>query len=64
MRNYNAFRDNLQPGFNGVEGREEETFVFYLNGEVEIEDYNEESAEQQLLDMTVRELISRGFEIE
>lgn len=55
---------NYPLGFNGVEGEEEETFVFYLNGEVEIEDYNEESAEQQLLDMTVRELISRGFEIE
>ena len=61
---FNSFRDNYPLGFNGVEGEEEETFVFYLNGEVEIEDYNEESAEQQLLDMTVRELISRGFEIE
>ena len=61
---FNSFRDNLPAGFNGIEGEEEETFVFYLNGEIEIEDYNEESAEQQLLDMTVRELISRGFEIE
>lgn len=61
---FNSFRDNYPLGFNGVEGEEEETFVFYLNGEIEIEDYNEESAEQQLLDMTVRELISRGFEIE
>lgn len=59
-----SFRDNYPTGYSGEEGEEEETFVFYLNGEVEIEDYNEESAEQQLLDMTVRELISRGFEIE
>ena len=61
MSNYNAFRDNLQPGFNGVEGREEETFLFYLQGEPPIEHYTEEEAEEELLDMTVRELVNRGW---
>ena len=51
---------NYPDNFKG----EEETYVFYLNGEVEVEHYTEEEALEELLDMTVRELINRGFEIE
>lgn len=55
---------NYPMGFNGIEGEEEETFVFYINGEVDIEHYSEDEAEEDLLDMTLRELITRGLEIE
>ena len=58
---FNSFRDNYPLGFNGVEGEEEETFVFYLQGEVEIEHYTEEEALEDLLDMTVREALQRGL---
>ena len=61
---FNSFRDNLPAGFNGIEGEEEKTYCFFLHGEIEIEHYSEEEAMEELLDMTVRELISRGFEIE
>ena len=64
MSSYNAFRDNYPPGFNGIEGKEEETYIFYLNGEVEVEHYTEEEALEELLDMTVREALMKGLSLD
>lgn len=51
-------------GFNGLEGEREDTFIFYVNGEVDIEHYTEEEAEQELMGMTLGELIQHGLVIE
>lgn len=57
--------NDLYPmGFDGIEGEEEETYVFYIQGEIDIEDYSEEGAEEQLLDMTVRELLTKGIHLD
>lgn len=58
---FNNFRDNLPVGFGGAEDDEEETFLFYVQGEPAIEHFTEEEAEEELLDMSLRELVSRGF---
>lgn len=52
---------NYPDNFKGIEGKDEETFMFYLNGEVEVEHYTEEEALEELLDMTVREALKRGL---
>lgn len=64
MSSYNAFRNNLPVGFDGIEGQEENTYSFYIHGEVDVEHYNEEGAEEDIMDMTLRELVSRGLNIE
>ena len=55
---------NYPDNFKGIEGKDEETYVFYIQGEIDIEAYSEESAEEQLLDMTVRELLTKGIHLD
>lgn len=57
MSNFNSFRDNLPPGFSGLEGETEKTFIYELHSEIILEDVNEESAYERVLDMSVRELL-------
>lgn len=57
-------KSNYPVGFNGVEGKEEESFIFYLNGEVDISHYTEDEAFEELKDMTLRELITKGLYVE
>ncbi|MDN6194505.1 MAG: hypothetical protein L0I88_05655 [Alkalibacterium sp.] len=54
MRNYPA-------GFNGLEGEEEELYLFEVGGEVEIEATSEEYAREEFLNMTIKEALENGL---
>lgn len=55
---------NYPDNFKGIEGEEEETFTFFLTGEVDVEHYSEEAAEDDFMDMTVRELLQKGIHLD
>lgn len=63
MNDFNNFRDNYPTGFNGVEDQEEKTYIFSLVGEGKVNHYTEEEATEEFLNMTVRELLDKGFSL-
>lgn len=52
---------NYPAGFNGHEGEEEQTYLFDVGGEIEIVSTSEEYAEEDFLDMTIREALENGL---
>ena len=52
---------NYPAGFNGLEGEEEELYLFEVGGEVEIEATSEEHAREEFLNMTIKEAIENGL---
>ena len=57
MKKDSKYPDN----FKGVEGEELNTYIFGVTGEVEVENYNEESAMEEFMNMTMREALQRGL---
>ena len=58
---FNSFRENYPAGFDGLEGEEEELYLFEVGGEVEIEATSEEHAREEFLNMTIKEAIENGL---
>lgn len=53
--------DNYPPSFNGIEGEEENIYLFDFGGEVEVRSTSEEYAEEKVLNMTIREALESGL---
>ncbi len=54
--------DNLPDNFSGIEGQEENRYIFHIQGEFEEygEGLSEEEAVEELMGRTVRELLEDG----
>ena len=53
---FNSFRDNYPLGFNGVEGEEEELYLFEINGEFIIDAKSEDEALEILKEFEIHDL--------
>lgn len=61
MSDFNGFRDNYPTGFSGLDGEEENIYLFDFGGEVEVRSTSEEHAEEKVLNMTIREALECGL---
>lgn len=52
---------NYPAGFNGLEGEEDKAYLFDVGGEIEIWATNEEYAEEEFLNMTIKEALENGL---
>lgn len=53
--------DAYPMGFNGIEGEEEKCYLFDVGGEVEVWATSEEYAEEDFLNMTIKEALENGL---
>lgn len=52
---------NYPAGFDGMEGEQEQTYLFDVGGEIEIISTSEEYAEEKFLNMTIKEALEKGL---
>lgn len=54
---FNDFRDNYPMGYSGEEGQEEETYIIEIGGEVKVQGYSEEDADNEFNENLVNYLV-------
>lgn len=52
---------NYPAGFDGMEGEDEHIYLFDVGGEIEIISTSEEYAEEEFMNMTIKEALEKGL---